>query len=155
MIQVPIEIVKLHDAIRLAPSDQHKIHIISEYAKSPQNGTAGQFLTIMPSHKVLLKLHKGDGKINCWYCGHPLDNSLSRVRGCGPICIQKYGSIPGREKVEVQITNIYLEYVKEQRVSGKKHLGIRKWLDTLPDDKFTHYWKKFVEDVDPVTRRRN
>lgn len=154
MIEVPVEIVELHDALVKAPSDHHAGLIVREFKENINPGSEGKFISIIPG-RMICQNHKGDGIITCWYCGRPLDNSLSRLRGCGPICIQKYGPIPGREKVEIQVTNMYLGYVSEQRKSSKKHLGIRKWLDTLPDDEFSKYWKKFVESVDPKTGRLN
>ncbi len=154
MLDVPIELVDLNDALVKAPSQQHVSLILREFRENVKVGSDGRYVTILPG-KLLYQSHKGDGKVTCWYCGRPLDNSLSRIRGCGPICIQKYGPIPGREHVEIQITNMYLGYVAEQKKLGKKHLGIRKWLDILPDDEFSQYWKKFVEEVDPKTRKRN
>jgi hypothetical protein len=154
MLQLPIELVDLHDALVKVPSQQHVFLIVREFKENVKLGSEGKYIAIMQG-KLLYQNHRGDGKVTCWYCGRPLDNSLSRVRGCGPICLGKYGPIPGREKVEIQITNMYLGYVAEQRKLGKKHLGIRKWLDVLPDNEFSQYWKKFVESVDPKTRRQN
>ncbi len=152
MFQLPTEIVELHDALVNAPSSYHVSLIIREFKENVKPGSEGKYICMSLKGKLLFQSHKGDGKVTCWYCGRSLDNSLSRIRGCGPICIQKYGAIPGREQIEIQLTNMYLDYVTEQKKGGKKHLGIRKWLDTLPDNEFSTYWKKFVENVDPFTR---
>lgn len=151
MLQVPIELVELHDAIKNSPSQQHIGILLHEFKHSINLGSDGRYIAAIPG-KLIWRNHKGDGKITCWYCGKLLDNSLSRIRGAGPVCIRNHGPIPGREHVEIQITKMYLGYVTEQKRVGKKHLGIRKWLDTLQDDDFSKYWKKFVESVDPVTR---
>ena len=39
---------------------------------------------------------KGDGKVTYLYCGRRLTDDLSRLRGCGPVCLLKYGAIAGR-----------------------------------------------------------
>ena len=151
-VEVPLEIAELSDRLMNAKTESNRILMIREFKESVIPGAAGTYITLPITGKLILAVKRGDGKITCWYCGRPLDNSLSRVRGCGPICIDRYGPIPGREAIERQITVIYKEYVNECRKAGIKHLGVHKWLATLEDAEFSARWKKIVEEFDPRTR---
>lgn len=94
--------------------------------------------------------HKGDGIITCWWCGRTLDNSLSRIRGVGPICIGEYGPMPGRDHIEDSLAYLYEFYRSQCKSQKKRPLGIKRWISELSDDEFKAYWKKYVEEVDPV-----
>jgi len=96
-----------------------------------------------------LKAHKGDGIITCWWCGRLLDNSLSRIRGVGPICIGEYGPMPGRDHIEDSLAYLYEFYRSQCKSQKKRPLGIKRWISELPDDEFKRYWKQYVEEVDP------
>ena len=150
--EISLEIAELHDRLMNAKTHSNRILMIREFKENIVSGESGKYITLPISGKLILAVKRGDGKITCWYCGRPLDNSLSRVRGCGPICIERYGPIPGREAVERQITVIYKGYVNECRKAGTKYLGVHKWLATLPDEEFAARWKKIVEEFDPRTR---
>lgn len=68
---------------------------------------------------------KGDGYITCYYCGRPLTNTDSRILGCGPICHERYGDVPGRSK-DTEI--IYQEYLKRaigKVMSLKQYFSVR------------------------------
>lgn len=93
--------------------------------------------------------HRGDGIITCWWCGRTLENSLSRIRGVGPICIGEYGPMPGRDHIEDQLSGIYQLYRVQCKAQKKRPLGIKRWLAELSDDEFKKYWQSFAEQVDP------
>ena len=66
---------------------------------------------------------KGDGYITCYYCGRQLTNTESRILGCGPICHEKYGDVPGRS-TDTEI--IYQEYLKRVP-TGKKAMSFKQY----------------------------
>jgi hypothetical protein len=140
MLEVPISLVNLHDALVKAPSEQHKALILHDFKTSRWQNN--QYLALKTQGRPLSVIHKpkGDGLVRCYWCGKKLDNSLSRIRGVGPICIETHGCMPGREQIESGLAQIYLDY----RATCKKPLGIRKWLETLSDSEFKKYWNKYI-----------
>jgi len=96
-----------------------------------------------------LVAHKGDGIITCWWCGRTLENSLSRIRGVGPICIGEYGPMPGREEIEDNLADLYEFYRSKCKAVKQRPLGIKSWLKSLQDDEFSKYWLHLVEKLDP------
>ena len=67
---------------------------------------------------------KGDGYITCYYCGRSLTNTQSRILGCGPICHDRYGDVPGRS-TDTEI--IYNEYLSRVRKTGKKIMSFKQY----------------------------
>ena len=144
MLEIPIELVELHDA--LVKNTEPRAKIFGAFNRKVEQGLSGNYLTLAIKGREIFRVKpKGDGIVTCYWCGRTLDNSLSRIRGVGPICIERHGSMPGREHIESGIASLYQSY----RAGVKKPMGIKKWLDSLPADEFSEFWKKFVEQVDP------
>jgi len=145
MIQIAQEIVDLHDALVAGKS---RSVAFEEFSRKVEQGLSGNYMTLKIKGREIFRVKpKGDGIITCYWCGRTLDNSLSRIRGVGPICIENHGSMPGREHIESGLSELYQNY--RQGVKKGRPVGIKKWLESLPPDEFTEFWQKFIDQVDP------
>jgi hypothetical protein len=101
-----------------------------------------------PGKKLIIpRTPMGDGIVTCYWCGRQLDNSLSQLRGVGPICVEKSGPMPGRENIEDQLAGIYNEYRADMKAAGKKPKGLNAWLNGLEDAVLKEHFKQLIKEL--------
>jgi hypothetical protein len=85
----------------------------------------------------------GDAWVQCYHCGKLLTDGLSRLRGCGPVCLEKHGEVPGRNIKDVK--GLYRAYLRYADVTGFKPLSILQW---IPKEDFTKkQWECIQEQI--------
>jgi len=85
----------------------------------------------------------GDAWVRCYHCGKLLTDGLSRLRGCGPICLGKYGEVPGRNLKDVK--GLYRAYLRYAELTGFKPMSILQW---IPKEDFTRkQWDRIQEQI--------
>jgi hypothetical protein len=127
--EIPGSIVLLHDRL----TDRHDLPIGDPY--HPEDWS----VAIIPVKRVIKmpRSHKGDGIITCYWCGRTLTNGESRIRGVGPICLGRYGGMPGRSSLDemrtwlgflsrVELLKLKTEFVEEQQQVKPKKSRVKK-----------------------------
>lgn len=73
---------------------------------------------------------KWDGITQCYFCGKPLTDELSKARGVGPDCHDIKGLMPNRESVETHAKQ-FSRYLAAQKRKDKAAISFEEWLQGL------------------------